>query len=338
MLRLVGPAALAALLGCAGGGGDSGRGDSGRDGATNPDATVDAPMSTRPADPPGDETYDYVVRILATGDGDTDAMVAPGFNLDGVVSRAGDPMGCRQADWTAPIAFGGYEGVDNQLPLILEAAAENDPDGMPNDVNAQLADEVGSGDVVILFRLSRVGSLENDGLVELALYVGLPWSGASPPEQEEVRFDGETRMAHRGGQTWVVDPASVIDGDLSMPRTVFRDAWIQDGRLFTSPESFSIRLSVRREFVIELDSARTEAFVSETQLSNMVIAGYATKDEIFRTLATFDPDFETEFGDLARIVLDSIADIDADESVAGCEAVSLSLVADAVDAVLEAPP
>jgi len=336
MLRFVALAFLAVLLGCAGGGDGSGRGDTGVDGAR--DAAADTRMSTRPADPPGDETYDYVVRIMATGDGDTDAMIAPGFNLDGVVSRAGDPLGCRQADWTAPLAYGGYTGVDNQLPLIFDAVRDMDPSGMPSDPDSQLAEEVGSGTVVILFRLSGVGDLENDGLVSLALLVGLPWSGSSPPETEMVTFEGEPRMVHAGGQSWVVDPASVIDGDLDMPRTVFRDAWIEDGRLYTTPESFSIRLSVRRDFVIEMDSANAEAFVSPTHLSNMVIGGYATKDEIYRTLANFDPDFEMDYGELATLVLNSIADIDSDEAVTGCEAVSLSLVLEAVDAVLALPP
>jgi hypothetical protein len=336
MLRFAVLVALATIAaGCAGGGDGSGRGDAGDAAA---DAPVDTRSSTRPADPPGDETFDYVVRILETGDREGDGMVAPGLNLDGVVSVAGDPLGCRQADWTAPIAYGGYDGVDNQLPLILDVVREMDPDGVPNDFDAQIAEQVDAGGIVLLFRLSGVGSLVNDGLVSLALYIGAEWPGVEPPAKEMIEFEGESRLAHRGGQTWPVEAESVIDGDLGMPRTILRDAWIENGRLRTTPDSLSIRLSIRREFVIELDDAGVEAFVSADRLSNMVIAGWATKDEIFRTLTTFDPEFEMMYGDVARLVLDSIADIDADDAVSGCEGVSISLVGDAVDAVLEAPP
>lgn len=309
--------------------------DSSLDAGPRDTAPPDTGASTRPADPPGDETYDYVVRIFMMGD-QTSPTEAPGFNLDGLVSTGADPAGCRQADWTAPDRYGGYVGVDNQLPLVLSALEDASPDGMPNDVDGRLAPQVDSGEIVILFRLSGVGSFENDGLVSLALLPG-NWDGEAPPEKETISFRGEDRVVNRGGQVFRVDPAGIVDGDLDRPRTVFRDAWIEEGRLHTTATPFSIRLSLRHEFVFEMDDGYAEGMVSPTGITDMVVGGSATKDEIFRLAATFDPSVVEEYQDLARLVLDSLADIDADPEQPGCEAISLSLLTECVDAVLVAP-
>ena len=327
--------ALFTLAACGGGGLGSSSADGGaEDGAarSGDGGAADASFGpARPADPPGAETYDYVIGWIRLAEARGDE--AAGFDLDGHVTTRGPvgAPGCGKPDFTAPARFGGTAGVDNQLTPILGQIRELNPDV---DLSADLMDSVLEGEIIVLLRLAEVGDLVDDGRVVVTLFVGRP-AGGGVPATEEIEIAGETVTALAPDQAFVIDPeATYLDGDPSMPRYVFPDAYLREGRLYTAATNFSLRAPATegREFALDF-RARVSGEVSPTRMENALIGGSSTVSELLSTVASLEsPAIEEAGEETVRAIIEAQADIRMDETLPTCDALSLALELRAVRA------
>jgi len=226
---------LLVAVGCDGGtlrGPDSGRSPPGLDagppdvGVSPPDAyvrTVDA--GRRPADPPGDDTIELVMSWARLPVEDPEG-VAPGFDLDGHVSRLRDVTGCGHEDFVAPASLGGGDGVDNQVVPVYDAVRSINPE---TDFDQDLANAVASGDAIILVRIEHVGDFANDGEIEVSIMTGRV-AGGGAPRMVARTIEGVSYQVIAPGQRFEIDAASFVGG---RPRAIFQDPYIVDCRVVT---------------------------------------------------------------------------------------------------------
>lgn len=320
----------AALVGGCGGDDDpSGTPDGGaRDSTTPPPPPGDAGpgdsgMMTIP-DPPGNMTYDYVVNALQIGEESaTVPGESPGFDLDAHnTASETDPIGCGWVDFRAPAVYGGTQGVDNQLGPLLRMIADL---GLDFDANMTIAENIAMGDLLLLVRVTGVGSLSNDGNVTVQFFLGKLMSGQTP------MLDGMMRLS--SGQTFLVDPVSVEGGNLEMPRISFRNAVITNGRLHGGPSLFALNVPVSDLGTLALDvqEAQVSFDITETTLTNGLVGGYVDVDEVVTAIMSLMLDIMIPV-ETVRSVLSGQADIDTNDNTDECEALSLGLTFGAVDA------
>lgn len=340
--------ALVALVGCSDDIPPDERIDAGGDAAVDagPGAHRDAgPPPTdagpaRPADPPGAMDVDFVIGWAAIGFEDPDdPTVAPGFDIDEHVTlRADDPIGCRQIDYTAPARFGGAAGVDNQASRLLPPLLAMF-EGLEN-IPQEFVEAVQSGRAAFMMRLAGVGSLVNDGRVDVLFYTGSLEGGGAPRLEPRV-VGGETVDVIAPGQRFVLDPASLIDGDPRQPAIALRDSFIVDGLLHTGRGDFSWRIprtTTGDTIVLEFGDTRGRGEVSEAGITNGLLGGRATIEQIIALARSAGiPDDERFSDDVLRTILQSYADIDVDPAERGCEALSIAAEFEASPCVIVGP-
>lgn len=130
--------------------------------------------------------------------------VAPGFDLDGRVSEAGELETCGHADLTSPQ---GEEGVDNQLAAVWTTMAPLVGDA----VEALVQGSINEGRFLLMIELVGVDDLLNDDDVTLNLFRGradpdLGTFGLIAPDQ--------TFYVHPEHAPTVVEGVQIIDGHL----------------------------------------------------------------------------------------------------------------------------
>lgn len=322
----------AALVGCGdddgGGTTDSGpRTDTGvPTPPTPPGPDTGVPVPPTPPDPPGNETYDYVVNLLEIGQASaSNPDEAPGYDLDDHNTQMeSDPIGCGWTDFTAPAQFGGGAGVDNQLGPLLEMISSL---GLDFDANGTIAENIAMGDLLLLIRVTGVGDIENDGNVTVQFFLGQLAEGQTP------MVDGMMRLS--GGQTFLVDPASVM-GSLDSPRIQFSNAVIANGRLSGGPALFSLMVPLGDMGNLDLDvqEAQVGFDITETSLSNGLVGGFVDVDDIVTAITNLMLDIMIPV-ETVRSILEGQADIDGNGDTE-CEALSVGLVFNGVEATFTA--
>ena len=279
----------------------------------------------RPADVRGDGVrYDYLIRVAAIADEEPDRRAA-GFDLDGFeTSSTGDEVGCGYRDFTAPDRYGGARGVDNQGPAVLEVIRGLN-DGV--DLNTDLRQAIRDGSAVLLLRLEEVGDFVDDGRVVLSFLTG---SACEP-----LRYEGADSLLSPG-QTFAADADALVDGQ---PASVFGEAWIEDGLLHARDGNFSLRIpgsDPGELFVIELNGVRLRAEVSADALAQGVLGGHVETENVVAIIDSLGIDPPPD-PDLVMQIAQGYADLDLDGAPAECEALTLAVTVEAVDAVI-APP
>ncbi len=297
-------------------------------GAAMPDARMrSGDAGRRPADPPGDDTIELVMRWASLALEEPDGSgIAPGFDVDGIVTGRADPTGCGQEDFIAPARQGSGDGIDNQIVPLYGVVRSASPD---SDFDEDLVNAVTSGDAIILFRISHVGDLVNDGEVEVSVMTGAV-PGGGEPRLETTMIDGMPRRVLTADQSFDVEPSSLIGG---RARALFDDAYIVDGRLLTRGTSFSLRVPATdgRVLVLDLRDMRIDAHVTPTGLELGVLGGYVLQEDLARGVASALRPDDPVSPELVMTVLETYADIDLDEDGV-CEGLSAALRIDAVHA------
>lgn len=302
----------------------------------SPDGARDSGLPPLP-DPPGDRTLDYVLRIIRFGVEESPG-ITPGFDVDHHVTLSeDDPIGCRHVDATAPARFGGAPGVDNRFgPLLAQIGELGAEDVDPLTVFLQ---NIQGGSILLLVRIAHVAegdAARNDGDVSVALFLGrVPGGGLPILESYDDR--GTTVMTLAGGQTFLVDPATVEDRDLSRPVIRVEDAEIRDGRLRAGPVVFSLRLPVRDTAMLDLDihDAELVGHVDDETFSVGMLGGYVVNEDVvtnWMNLQDAFPDI-TIPSTTVRAVLRGEADIELTDAF-GCEGTSLAFTIEGVHAVI----
>lgn len=338
MLGLRGPwfalAVSAALLAAAcsdreepGGGGDGGGTDAGASPTDSGPSAVDAGGEFEPdagpvpdAGPLTGDTHVYVVSRmdLAFADPEGDADIVPGFDIDGRVSDATDPAGCRKLDFTSPPPES-EEGVDNQLGPILAQLEDS------YHIRENLESNLQEGELLVLLRVRGVDDLTDDDRVEVDALIGLLPDGVTLPA-----LDAMGRIA--AGQTFDVDTASVADD--GMTALVTLPGRIVGGRLRAGPGDFTLSLPLQDTRVeLSAENAQIVFDVTETELGAGVMGGQLDVEGTVAAMAEVDG-FDAA---TAELVLESNSDLDHDEATRRCRAISIALVFDGASAVLGEP-
>ena len=170
--------------------------------------------------------------LLADEDG-----VAPGFNLDGIISPDGDVASCGHGDFTDPNGDG---GVDNQFAAVWSAAEPL----IGEAVVALLLDGVNEGRMLVLMELSGVDSLIDDDDVTLTVL--------RSQDQPIVSMAGYLVP----DQTFSLDP--------EFPLYVHERATITDGRLFAGPFDFAMPImAFNADFVLPMRNGYVDAIIHE---------------------------------------------------------------------------
>jgi hypothetical protein len=286
--------------------------------------------------PDGDGVSFAVSRMFLGG---TDRSGAPnpsawkdyGYNLDGIVTSAGDARHCQPAAGGKPtIMDDGQSGIDNAwgkqlLPLILSLA---------NDAQEQVNETIAEGRQTMLFTASGIGGGTDYLSIQGRAYHGSDL-GAPPA------FDGT--------ESWPVTPDSLLNqSDVTATKWPFDESYVNGNVLVMAPRG-AFDVLVPGGFGSDLRLPLTNAIITmalgpdRNNASNGVIAGIipveAFVDEMRRVAGTFSQEFCS--GTTIESLLDQIrqsADILVDGSQdpsRTCDGISLGLGFEAVTFAVE---
>ena len=243
-MRRAAPLALCALLGACGDDGAASATDAG----TRALAACDSPGRTRSA---------VLASFVFTRADATRASVVDGFDLDGRVSSPGDPMGCRQGDFTSPE---GVPGVDNQIARLLPVV-----DSMTGGAfDGLIQGAVNNGQLLVAVSLDRVDDLRDDQCVTVNFQrvAGMPFVGS------DMRIDP--------GQTF----------DLMRDQPVSRvEGRIRGGVLEAGPFALALPITaLDARFTLNLRGARVRARVRDDGGLAGIVAGGVSIAEFSETI------------------------------------------------------
>ena len=305
-------------------------GGSGTDGGTDA-ALRDAAMpDAAPADVEGTGEWTLLLRqgIVPALPPASSREVA-GMNLDfHDTLGTSDPIGCFVEDWVAPARYVDVLGIDNQVPNVLTALEGFNPGLSLNDDIEQAIHDL---DFLLVMRIRRIGHPTDDGGVDVALFTT---EIVGTPVYEMVDVGGRMVEMLAPGQTFRPLPDSLIDG---RPRTQMIGASLRGGRLFTPESSFSLRVpaSDMRMVYLELNGMRLGGRVSESIISDGLIAGHIRVDDVPATLESLmlmdPPDMST-----IETIAQTLADLDTNGD-GDCEAISIGIQIEGVAATLVDP-
>lgn len=301
ILGMMGLAALFALLPAACGGGDDGS-DSGTD---TPDVTDDAGDTTDvPVEPnPNDGVRaDFVLDTLRIGD----IAEGEGFNLDGRVTRAGDPL----------FPEDGPGGVDNQLGALLTALADA---GLDVDANAEIEAGIADGSLLILLSHRDVDDWSDDpGLVYLYGYAG---HDPDDDPTNNLTGDGELEADERSLEDLTdLESALINFQNGQLHDTTAADGVLQDGDFEAGPSLFQVDIPVEdsvlhlevngTQIVWDLDTAPTGEPAVDGRIINGLLGGYIYIRDAARALQQIDLSGASIDVETLRSILGGQADMD----------------------------
>jgi hypothetical protein len=246
----------------------------------------------RPADAPAASGSGFAIGVRKLYLGGTDRSGSPnpsawkdlGYNLDGLVSKAGSPNHCKPAAGGKPsIMDDGTDGTDNAfgktlMPLILSLA---------NDAQEQVNESLEDGDFTIIVNHTNIGSEPNQVDVLSKLYAG---TGIGAEGDDPARWDGSDE--------WLVAPELLTNPeDIESARIQFENAYVADGTwvsgdlgdidLSLSVAGYALTLKITRA-VITMDMEGTSA-------TNGVIAGILKTEDLISEIRKVAGGFSEEF-------------------------------------------
>lgn len=143
--------------------------------------------------------------------------VAPGFNIDGRVSKDGEEASCEKGDFVSPW---GTPGVDNQFAKLVPLIELSGIGALEGLVAAVIKD----GGLLVVVEVKGVDDRVNDDAVELTIRLG---SGVPLLGTDGLVLAGQTFALHPDSPESSV-PAKIIDGvlqtevfDTTLPIVVF---------------------------------------------------------------------------------------------------------------------
>ena len=230
---------------------------------------------------------------------------APGFDLDMMDSGTlGSPESCDQADLVSSVD--GTAGVDNQLPLLAETL-----EAANTDLQASIDGAITDGTLILLVGLDEVDDLTNDPTIETNIYLGMAMA--------DVMTSGGEIAA---GQTFGID----------MPVIQEVAGAIVNGKMDVSVPSLPLAIPVMDSTLnLEITNARVGAQVTETALTNGVIAGVLNVDQLVQAAV----DLTGMDEGLIRPLLNGFADSNFDAATDQCRGISVGLGFRAVTANID---
>ena len=238
-------------------GSDAGVADGSADAGLGPDSATD--------DTPYFEGEGFVlerthVNVLTemTFEEQPEPGVAPGFDLDGVVSEDGDEDSCGHGDVVSP---DGTPGIDNNFAALWTPLS----DIVGEQVQELLQGSINEGLMLIMFELADVDDLQNDDDVTFRLYHANNDPDLGGPDGRII-----------ASQTFYYDYALPLS---EAPAT------IEDGVVRVGPTSLAIRaLILQLDFVIPIENGYAEFTIAEDGSYQGMLAGTLELDPFFEAI------------------------------------------------------
>jgi len=223
--------------------------------------------------------------------------VSEGIDLDGSVSDRSDVDSCRKSDFVAP---DGRAGIDNQFTYLFETVEEMAEEGT---VEGIIQGSINGGRLLLMIEVEDVQDWTNDDSVSVRVFnaVGTP----------NLAADGYLVP----DQTFDIDPESPINEGSGR---------IVDGVLETDPFEVELPMAFFNVFFdLRLVGAQIRANIGPEGVTDGVMGGAVTIDQILGIAAMADEMQEVQYGGLLMGVLPGMADM---ERVDGrCTALSANL-------------
>lgn len=247
----------------------------------------------------------FVADSIAFAAKDSDGT-APGFDLDGLVSRGDGPADCYKEDLTGP---DGTPGVDNQFGAILAALPTQVQTILPATVQASILD----GGLLFLVEFSRAAALAGEGETGVVFRYGngVPLKGtdgALLPNQT-LALDADPLLGFVDGAA--AGPAGVEGGPFDLR---FRM------RFISTPVAFSFH-GVRFRFTVEPDGGLRG-----------IAGGTVTLDDVLAVVGLLGGD-DTALRETLKGLFPGLADI-YDPETKRCDAISGTLAIHAIPAFI----
>lgn len=205
----------------------------------------------------------------------------------------------------------GEGGVDNRLGAVLDGISES----MGEDFNAneEIAAQIDSGDLLILFRLKDVCNFNSDGNVDLLGYIGLD---ADDPVDATDNFSGT--------EAFDVDSRGLQDPftDIEDPLISFPGAEINRGQFHAGPSVFTLDVPISdstlhlaiRETQVQFDFNPDPTLTGDKWLNGGMENGMLGGFVLVEDLAVALQEFAADLGDIDPATVMNIvvnqADID----------------------------
>lgn len=226
-----------------------------------------------------------------------------GFNLDRVVTEAGDTTGCGRVDAIDPE---GRPGIDNAFAGLMPVIETTEAAALP----ALAQDAVNNGELLLVVELEGLDDYENDDVVTLAISpaVGTPRLGTNG-----TLLDGQT-----------------FDRDPDLPRAVYENAAVVDGRVEADGLTLALALQVldaALSFQIPQGAIRIDLAPDGSYAAGHFGGGFSTPYLLEALDGTGVDDGLVE---LLHSLLPALADLETEEG--RCELLSVDLQFTAVPA------
>ena len=154
------------------------------------------------------ETYTGLLRTLTFTHSEQTAQgeVSAGYDLDDAVTAFGDETGCGIPDMVSPE---GAAGIDNNFARLLPALEATEAVAVYGLIQAA----INSGELLLLFEVSGVDSLENDDDVTFTLHRGM---GQPLLDTDDFVSAGQTLDKDPSVAPIVVSKQRIVDGALDV--------------------------------------------------------------------------------------------------------------------------
>ena len=273
-------------------------------------------LSCGGGEPPGESAMAVVTSIgFASRNGEMAGAleVSEGLDLDDRVSAADDRDTCRRADFVAP---DGRAGIDNQFSYLFEVVEDMAEEGT---VEGIVQGSINNGRLLLMIDVQGVDDWVNDDSVTVRVFngVGRPTLGSDGYIVPDQTFDR--------------DPGSDVNSARGR---------IVDGVLETDPFFVELPMAFFNVFFdLRLQGARLRAHVGPEGVTDGVIGGGLSIDDILLIAEMADAMQEIQFKPLLEILLPGLADLELVGT--RCSALSANLVFDSRRAFVfagEPPP
>lgn len=231
--------------------------------------------------------------------------VAPGFDLDNLVSTGADEGSCNKVDF---VSADGTPGIDNQLAALIpeiEAVVGNAVDGL-------IQGAINNGELMILLELEDLNDVRDDGCVKMSVQFG--------KGKPMIGTDGVVA----GFQTFSFDSASPVSRG--------ETGYIDNGVVTISPIEMALPFKIFDvDFTVHLHNGIFRYEMDENGFMKGYIGGSIVSEEILdgvkdgAGLASKIP--------LFRLALDGNADVAPDED-GQCRQISVALAFTAAPAFI----
>ncbi len=236
---------------------------------------------------PEGETQSAVVTTIGfaarNGEMAGDFEVSDGIDLDGRMSDRTDIDSCRKSDFVAP---DGRPGIDNQFTYLFETVEDMAEEGT---IEGIIQGSINGGRLLLMIEVDDVQDWTNDDSVSVRVFNGV----------------GTPNLASDGfivpDQTFDIDPDSPIN---------VGSGRIVDGVLETDPFEVELPMAFFNVFFdLRLVDARVRANIGPEGVTDGVMGGAVTIDQILEIAAMADEMQEVQYGGLLMGVLPGMADM-----------------------------